>query len=265
MEPLSCLNCCHNPLQLGVVGTAFGYCTRHRLVLLQSHHTTCGQLLRKDLLAESALREAARHVETFTRENVWMVRAPSVAARERGLVEEPNGELASDAVYEDVRAYGKLETKIASLAKLWRTPGVRAETALLSLGRAYFQNCIRRGGAWTAGLHLLWRTLERVAEEPELEATELRGPISVPLPKLVDLAKWSIIAQRLALISDVGGRATTEDVASLKSLADRAMAETTPSTKHLLGWLRRHRHTITGALPRWRYEELATQLTNEEE
>ena len=61
MGPLSCVNCCHNPLQLGPVGTAFGYCTRHRAILNQPQLTTCGRLLRKDLLAESARRQSAIH------------------------------------------------------------------------------------------------------------------------------------------------------------------------------------------------------------
>jgi hypothetical protein len=61
MMLLSCVNCCHNPLQSDLLGTQYGYCTQHRRLLLVPEQLTCGRHLRKDLGLETAARERALH------------------------------------------------------------------------------------------------------------------------------------------------------------------------------------------------------------
>ena len=210
MIPLSCLNCCHNPLQLGPLGTQFGYCTRHRLVLNHPQATTCGQLLRKDLLAESASRENHLHAAAFSTDRIVFLGTRKQATALKGAVEKPNGQMPADAIVEELQNYGSLDSKIGSMAVLHRIPGARAEVAMLSLSRAYFRNCVANGGSWTAGIHLLYWTLRRLDEEPEINATDLRGPIPYSLTHTLAVARWSLLAFRLAFVSDVGRVAAAE-------------------------------------------------------
>jgi len=256
MEPLSCSNCCHNPLQLGPVGTAVGYCTRHRLALLAPHQTTCGQLLRKDLLRERALEERTLHRKAFPENKIRDLHDRAIAS-DRGLAEAPNGELSTDPVADEVLGYGKLPSKSATLAALRRIAGARAEVAFLSLGRAYFANCVSRGGPWTAGGHLLWWTLERLLEVPVVGPEDLREPIGAPLRAFLEIGRWRIVAMRLALLADVGNRAGDDPVGRLPDTLRKAMTVTKPgSATHLLGWLRRNHRQFTHAMSRSRYEEL---------
>lgn len=262
MEPLSCANCCHNPLQLGALGTSFGFCTKHRSLLPASNLTTCGQLLRKDLLAQRAREQGRIHRQSYRPGKIVVVGEPRRAAKDAGLVEVANGQVPHDDVIDDVIDYGRLETKVASLAVLWARPGTRAEVAMLSLGRGYFENCRSRGGKWTAGLHLAERVLRRLEKLPGIEATDLRGPVSAPLAKLVAGAQWSVVAQRLALLHDIGTAAGPQDpVFAWVDLVGQAVANSAAgSGTSLLAVVHRHRRAFASALPRARYEELATEL-----
>lgn len=263
MVPLSCLNCCHNPLQLGPVGTSFGYCTRHELLLTHPQLTTCGQLLRKDLLAASAERERALHAATYAEDHVALVTAPGVRAEARRFVEAPNGQLLADDVVEEVQQYGTQGSKIATMAALHRIRGARAEVAMLSLSRAYFANCVRGGGAWTAGVHLLFWTLKRLEENPALAATDLRGPIGHSLGQTIAVARWLVVTQRLALVSDVARQAAKDNdpVAKLGDLAIGAVkAGQGADPDELLGWLAGKRPAVRRALSPARYAELRKSL-----
>lgn len=256
MGPLSCVNCCHNPLQLGPVGTSFGYCTRHAVVLTHPQLTTCGQLLRKDLLFTSAKREQLRHAKDYPEARVVLAAAPEVDARKKGFVETPNGQLPPDAVLEEVQSYGALDSKIATMAALHRISGSRAEVAMLSLSRGYFRNCVERGGRWTAGIHVAFWTLRRLDEDPPIKATDLRGPIGLSLGQTIAIARWTIIALRLALLADVGSRARQENdrmgvMADLAANAVGAVRATDPD--RLLAWLSRKRPSWTAALTPKRY------------
>jgi hypothetical protein len=263
MEPLSCANCLHNPLQLGAVGTAFGYCTFHRVVLHEPHHTTCGELLRKDLLAARGTEEQRIHRRVFRVGFVQELAAPRKPMNGIGLVSELDGDPPRDDVFRDVTEYGLLPSKVATLAALWSRIGVRAEVAMLSLGRAYFANCIKQRGKWTAGLHLARQALNRLADDPSLAAEDLRAPVVAPLTKAIDLAKWAVVAQRVAMLVDVGKTAQGEGdpVAQWVDLGMAAIATTAPgSAKSLIGHLRRKKRSFEEALDPRRYRELAQSL-----
>jgi hypothetical protein len=265
MLPLSCVNCCHNPLQLGAIGTPFGYCTRHRVVLNQPHLTTCGQLLRKDLLAESAERESAVHRTQYRTALVVLVAKPSQSAEKLGLVEKANGQLPADPVFEELKQYGSLDSKIASMAALKRVPGARAEIARLSLSRAYFRNCIKNKGSWTAGLHLLFWTLQHLDEEPVFAATDVRGPIVDTVSGTIAAARWTLLAFRLAFIGDVGRIAERDDdpAGRLAKLPVQAITAAGDDPDKLLEWLGKKKPSWSSALPPNRYEKLSDELRRE--
>ena len=263
MIPLSCLDCCHNPLQLGPVGTAFGYCIRHRAVLNQPQLTTCGQLLRKDLLAESATRQRALHEKTYPVTRIVTVANPAQAAERRGLVEKPNGQLPPDPVVEEVLDFGNLDSKIASMAALHRIPSARAEVARLSLSRSYFANCAAQGGPWTAGVHLLYWTIGRLDADPAIGAADLRGPIAFSLGTTIAVARWTVIAFRLAFINDVSRLANAEQdaVGRLERLAGQAVrAAPGVDPDLILAWLSKKRPAWSTALSASRYGKLREQL-----
>ncbi len=266
MLPLSCVNCLHNPLQLGPLGTAFGFCTVHRVVLRAPEATTCGRQLRKDLLAKRAAEAQRAHERQFPKDRVVLVTDPRVSASEEKLIEKPNGGLPADPVVEEVLDYGELDSKASSLAALRRVPGARAEVARLSLSRAYFSNCYRRDRRWTAGIHLLWWTLREVEDEPVVAASDLREePATLSMEEFVDLAKWYVIALRLSLVADIGEAAgRRESVWRLAGLAEQAAGATKAgSGASLLQWIRRRRPGMRAAFPRYRYEELRVALHRE--
>lgn len=266
MEPLSCKNCCHNPMQLGPIGTAFGYCTRHHLTLHVPYLTTCGQLLRKDLLPARAKSEREIHAQTYSRGRVSLVTQPTRSAADAGWVHQLNGEFADDQVFQTVANYGSLPSKFASIAALSVLATSRAEIAMVSLGRAYFRNCAEHDGQWTAGVHVLWWTLRRLYDEPTFGATDVLGPISLPLERLLELAQWQLVTFRLALIIDVSdvAREASDPVGGLAALAREAVATTQPgSPSRLLAWLRKRTQKISEALPMERYFQLREELRDE--
>lgn len=266
MIPLSCLNCCHNPLQLGPVGTAFGFCTRHRVVLNQPTATTCGQLLRKDLLVDSARAEQERHRKIFPETDVVLLRSPKTRAKDVGLVEEPNGQLPPDAVVEEVTSYGVIDRKIGTMRALRRVPGIRAEIAMLSLSRSYFSNCVRLGGPWTAGVHLAFWTLDRLDAEPQLEAADIRGPVGPSLGRTIAVAKWLVIALRMSFLADVGSRAKrARDPAAVfvKLIQKAVVGSSVEEPAKLLASLKKHRKAWRAGLTSDRYAELREKLHEE--
>lgn len=265
MEPLSCNNCCHNPLRAGIVGTDFGFCTRHGLVLLSPRETTCGQLLRKDLLVDRAMLLQKVHQRRFRRDRVASLYDDSAGQL---LTEAPNGQLPKDAVIEESVAFQRYarNTKISSIAALRRLEGARADIAMTSLGRAYVQNCRRRDGLWKAGLHVLWWTLERLHVEPPMPEAAALHVERMPLERVSAMAKWFVITMRLYLVSDVGFFAAEagDDAGALGSLADSALAATEPGDgPGLARWLTERRPKYTRALSSARYEQLARERHRE--
>jgi hypothetical protein len=261
MEPLSCVNCCHNPFQLGSIGTAFGHCTRHRVTLLRPHATTCGQLLRKDLLIQSADRERRLHSLIYATDRVSLVVDPQADATQ--LTERSNGHTPTDAVTEEVEAYGTVDRKIATMAALHRITGPRAEVVMLSLSRAYIANCFRRDRKWKSGVHLLFWTLQRLGEEPIFAPTDLREPLGLSLAQTNAIAKWTLIVFRLGLIADVAAYAgkAKDPVARLEKLAINAAAVAPPTNPtKLLAWIDRKKTSWWAPLSPARYAKLRDEL-----
>jgi hypothetical protein len=170
-------------------------------------------------------------------------------------------------VVDEAVAYARYERerKIASLAAFRRVPGIRADLALASLGRAYVSWCWERDRRWTSGLHVLWWSISRLAEIPsDPGPTELHETDSgVPLGRLVSIAKWTVMVLRLYLVSDIGRNAQRADdeAGILAELTDEALAATAPGdAAGLAKWLRGKSARVTRALPEKRYEELASAL-----
>jgi len=223
MLPLSCVNCCHNPLQLGPTGTAFGYCTRHRVVLQSPELLTCGQLRRKDLYGASVEREQEAHSSRYVRSRPALLHAPKDRKKADLHYERSNGGMPSDRVVEEVLAYGTMP-KIATMAALRQIPGTRAEIALTSLGRAYIANCAAKHGAWTSGLHLVWWTLGRLSTAPVIRATDLRTTFGQRIERLTSVAQWLVIGHRLTLVAEVARQSREENdpLADLETLPEEA-------------------------------------------
>jgi hypothetical protein len=170
-----------------------------------------------------------------------------------------------DRVAEVVFDYGKLETKMETLAPLHVLPGARAELAMLSLGRAYVSWCVAQGGKWTSGLHLLWWVRRQLAAPPEVDGRDLRAPSPLPIARQLDLAGWSVVMMRLLFISDVASFGRGDPIRRLSVLAERAAesaGDLRPAT--LLRWVRRVAlPAFDGALPSGRYERLAAAVRRE--
>ncbi|MGH7298658.1 MAG: hypothetical protein ACRELB_27200, partial [Polyangiaceae bacterium] len=118
MMLLSCVNCCHNPLQSDCLGTSVGYCTQHRRLLLVPSQLTCGRQFRKDLPAAEASRERDTHEKRFSGAAVVRL-ADANKPVNGGYTSSSSADL--DALGEDpvtvaAREYGSLETKILSLS-----------------------------------------------------------------------------------------------------------------------------------------------------
>lgn len=270
MVPISCVNCCFNALQYDTIGTGFGYCTEHRKILHSPSELTCGRLLRKDLLLPSARRERTRHAQRYTRATVCSLRSAKPVNGE-AIGDEPSDlrAMRQDPVTDAVREYGTLQTKIVSLAQLKQMEGARAELALLSLGRAYVDRCVERNGRWTSGLHILWWTRSRLAEEPVIELRDLQGEAPTPLARRVELAKWAIVMLRLTFVSDVAHHAESDNhpVRKLASLPDdAALASESLSASKLLRWVAREgTRRFDSALPESVYNKLAEELHKDQE
>lgn len=262
---LSCVNCCHNPLQTDSLGTSVGYCTEHRRVLLAPGALTCGRHLRKDLTAQSAIPLRKKHGARFTPADVVRLSEPGVPVN-GGYTSQSKVDvhsLETDGVADAVLDYGKLDSKIGSLAQLRSIKGARAEAAMLSLSRAYVNRCMSRGGKWTSGVHLLWWTRRRLLDRPAVAVDDIRAESPLPLARQVELAEWSLIMLRAIFISDVGFYAGKADpIGRLADFAERAAEGTNQlSPGRLLGWLKRDgMKLLDKALPERRYESLAAQL-----
>ncbi|NUP99532.1 MAG: hypothetical protein HUU35_06725 [Armatimonadetes bacterium] len=268
----SCANCWFNGLQAGSVGLSLGYCTEYQLVLRQPDQTTCGRHTRVDLTLARAAAEKRLHQAVYSSQEGVQRLSDGAAVTNGQFVSPDTAALRADPVGAVVADYGEYGAKIESLAQLRALRSPRAELAMLSLGRAYVDRCMARGGLWTSGLHLLWWTRQRLTDEqvPELAVTDLRYQTAASLERQLDLSRWWLLMLRLVFISDLGAHSLSGaseagepgHLSALSDLAEQAAAATQiPSSRRLATWVRR-----TGAplfdrcLPETRYRQLASAL-----
>lgn len=264
MLPLSCVNCSFNGLQYESIGTSFGYCVEHRVVLRHPESLTCGRHFRKDLPLPLVKAEHKKHVRMFSPAEIVFLRPNGTSPKDAGFVDENTAALQADKVTEAVSDYGQLDSKKESLAVLRSLPGTFAEVARLLLSRTYVNRCVSNGGAWTSGIHLFWYTRKRLLEEPEIEVNEIRFEAPIPLARQIVLAKWSVLMLRILFLSDMGHHAAKRGhkLQTLRDLPDKAAEATgTVSFSKLFGWLRSEaRHMVDAALPEMEYHERARRL-----
>ena len=259
----SCENCWFNGLQNGSIGLAFGYCVEHRVVLRDSRATTCGRHFRKDLPLPTSVNFQVSHLREYQNTDAAVEMATGEIAG-AAFVSEDSRILRTDVVGEAVIDYGVDDTKISTLSGLKRSPSVRLEFALLNLGRSYTRRCLQRGGAWTSGLNILWWLKRRLAEIPQITASDIRYPTTSSLNRQEDIAQWTLIMARLLFISDVGYNADRSDPAvnTLKDIAEEAAIETGKiSTKKLVRWINQvGLRKVDTVLPTERYRQLMAPL-----
>ena len=240
MIPLSCSNCCFNGLQYGSLGLTVGYCVEHKVVLRRADETTCGRHLRKDLGRDSRDLAQQHHAKAYSADYVQFVRTLEPAGNGAAAIETNTELLEKDPVGEAATDYGFLGSKIASLAQLRALPGIRAELAMLSLGRSYVRRCVLLGGAWTSGLHLFWWTRRRIGVRPNVDVTDFRLQTAASIERQAELAAWSIVMLRLNFLSDVGLSApANEPVSQVADIVERAAEATEiPDLDSLMRWIR---------------------------
>lgn len=270
MLPLSCVNCVYNGLQYDTLGTMVGYCCEHKCILTTPSILTCGRLLRKDLALMSAKEEQGKHAQRYAKGHVCLLRTGEAANGANTSESEDDLEaLSADRVASSVVNYGRLNTKIESLAQLSAMEGVRADIALLSLGRAYVNRCTERGGEWTSELHLFWWVRGRLADAPVVEVFDIRAELGLSLARQLELASWAVMMLRLIFLSDVGSHAERSGhrVRELSVLAEQAALETRElSFKRLHRWVKtRGVEILDKALPEGEYRRLAMELHREGE
>jgi hypothetical protein len=177
---------------------------------------------------------------------------------------EVHGVERKDDVVREVLGFG-LIPKIGTLAALRALPGVRAEIAWTSLGRAYFANCMRRDNKWTSGLHLAWWALERLTDDPDIDLQDLRGEVEQPLKEWTDLAKWFVVASRLLLLLDVSDAARNQPKANGIPRMSPLIVESfvkipAGSGARLLRHLNARRRAFAATFPEKHYRSLAMEL-----
>lgn len=260
---LSCANCCFNGLQADSFGAKVGYCVEHSAVLHSAESLTCGRLFRRDLLLPDVETENKIHRRVFSRDEIVHLRARN-DARVSGHVDDDVSVLIKDASGKEVTDFGRLGTKIESLSRLSIIPGARAELARLSLSRTYVHRCVQRGGAWTAGIHQLSWTIDRLLEPPDIGLDDLREDMPVPQTRQRELAQWSMVMLRLTFLSDVGYLAPgSDEVAMLRDLPEAAASEVNDvNFEALMKWVvKKGWEAAREAFPHSRYEELSKRLS----
>ena len=185
---------------------------------------------------------------------------------DENFIDPDSSFIRHDSVGEVVADYGEYETKIESLAQLRTQKTFRSEIAMLSLGRAYTERCVLRGGSWTSGIHLFWWTKRRLLDA-ELFApvpSDFRYSTTASLVRQVELAEWSLLMLRLAFISDLGthSQGTVNSIESLESIAEQAALDTEiPSKRKLLVWIKRKGNPmLERVLPESRYRSITAEL-----
>lgn len=273
----SCSNCWHNGLQYDSVGLRVGYCTRHRVILRQADHSTCGQQHRKDLLHLSAERAALRQRERFSPLEVVRIDGERLNGSTGDYVSTDRS-LLTDSVASTVAEY-HLQSRITTFAQLRWIKGGRSELALVSLGRAYVANCMARDRKWTSGINIAWWVRERCLREPEpilQYDQDIRYELPVSPERQIKLAKSSLLMLRLVFLSDLGRHAadspqqdegspvirdTSKSVQQLATLADEAAVEAGPELSDLVSWVQDvGLKRVDAALPKESYESIQLEL-----
>lgn len=265
----ACSNCCFNALQYGSLGTPYGYCVKKYCLLKQPDETTCGQHLRKDVMSESMERHHNAHAEKLQDHQQAMVfihrKDRSVQRAQENVHFETNVTYSKDRVTDVVFDYGERGSSFSTLGRLNEIPGARAELAMISLGRAYVRNCFKNDRKWTSGLNLLWWIKEKLAEDPNVQLSDIRIFLGLPSQEQLDLETLSLLMLRLKFISDVGSYAkqVNHTVGELEFFADEAATAMRGSTspKKLLSWLRRAgAERLERVFPRALYRELREEV-----
>lgn len=263
----SCENCWYNGLQYGAVGLAVGYCALHRKILHSTAELTCGLHRRKDLSLARASQVSEFHGKAFPPSAIVGLYGNGAADGLTSNNETDVDLLRRDEVGEPVVDYGELGSKIESLAQLRKTPGARAEVALLSLARGYVLNCVNRGGNWISGIHLYWWTKSRLCSDPQINVDDLRGTNGLRLDRQIALSGWSVVMLRLTFIDDVVNHARRDDdpLGEATGLLDQAAsAVNTFDIPRLLRWLGKNAlPVLEHRLGRQRYTEMANRLHRE--
>lgn len=242
-----------------------GYCVRYSALLRQPDETTCSEQLRKDLSYHSAFQQQMLHQHYFLASTQIIRLDTGDAVLDHREVEYDFDDYRTqDDIQSIVYSYGKYGTRIESLARLQDRFGARAEIALWGLSRAYVNNCVHQGGAWTSGLHLLWWLQRRLLEPVNIRHEDLRLHFSIKLDRQRELAEWSILMMRISFASDMGHHAQADEgISRLAGLEELAALETqTLSKRKLESWLkRRGQPLLEDALPEARYRQLAQELS----
>lgn len=265
---LSCTYCCYNPMQHDALGTPYGYCVLREAILKQPAHTTCGWQRRRDLSLADAEEAQRLQAEAFPGGGVFRLPDRSNGPAGAALLDRDLKLLDNNPVASTVRNW-QMDTKVATLANLnaqadyLRSP--LAEAALTGLGRAYVANCTHRGGNWTSGLHLVAWLRRRLADVPEVGVDQLWRISPTGLTRQTQLAAWSLMMARLAVIDDVA-KVPGSELGGLSGVLDDA-AEASPglSPQVLRKWIRKELlPKLARELPEARYRELAHHLHRDE-
>lgn len=260
----SCQNCWFNGLQYGALGIAVGYCSRHKKILNISDATTCGLHLRKDLTLKRANEFHDIHKDRYTSDAIIRIIDEREHNEDASTNEKDLNLLKTDPVGEAVSDYGLLGSSIESLSQLKVMHGVRAEVAMVSLGRCYVSNCYARNGKWTSGIHLYWWTKNRLADIPTIKVEDFRTIWGSQLARQLELSAWSVIMLRLTFIEDILYYASkmSEPLGKISGLADQAaMSVNTFNLRKLSHWLKSEAlPQLDKAFPASRYAEIANEL-----
>lgn len=269
MHPGSCANCCFNGLQNQDVGLSVGYCVEHRAVLHESGSTTCARLFRRDLSLPEARKEQTLQKRQVP-DQVVTLRDHEPAVN-RGSADGDATLLESDRVGAVLVEYRRLDSTATSLNRLNEIETTRAEVARLGLTRTYVNWCMNDPGGkgWVSGFRFLWWTRASLSSSPTIAIGDLWSGTRLPLTEQEDLARWSVLMERLTFLSDMGHHASqagsadryAAGVARLKDLAEEASATLSePSSAKLLSWIQRTGwRLVDRAFPRAHYEALREQ------
>lgn len=261
---LSCTYCCFNPLQHDAIGAAYGYCVLREAILKQPTSTTCGAHRRRDLGAEAADQAAQAHKRAFPGEGVYQLPERANGAMGERLLDRNLDLIDHSAVGSTVRDWllGSRADTLAQLSFQVRQLGsVKAEIALLSLGRGYVANCRRHGGNWTSGVSLVWWMRRWLDRMPDVKVDDLWAVRATSLSRQIELAMWSVLMQRVNLIADIASAAESELVDLADAPDAAALASGNLSPYKLQRWIHHElAPRLSRALPDARYRELAAAL-----
>ena len=260
----SCENCWFNGLQYGALGLPVGYCAIHKVILNNSSQTTCKLQLRKDLSQSRALEVSKWHSQYYNNDDIVTIYDDKINGGDISKKLTDINRLKTDAVGDLVTDYGHLGSKIESLSQLRRVEGARAEVALLSLSRAYVNNCYNKSKKWSSGIHLYWWTKSRLADTPEIKVEDIRTTDGLQLSRQVELISWSIIMLRLTFIEDIAiyAKESRDNLGKAVGILDEAASENHSfNVNKLTRWMKKEAVPLLDSyLEAERYHDLAKSV-----